>query len=201
MDYTLSQKRIFKSQVLTIEKDRLKISIKDLNSSQTFYMLFEEIDITKIRNEKKFEIIFLSISLFFGLFFFINLFNPSNYEGDSTTIIPVLIFLLSGFLCSSFITFLYYRNNIIIPSTSGVIVLYKNIPDEKTVDNFLTILKESINHFLKEKYAKVDIDLPKEQQFNAYNYLRERDIISEDEYQDLKKKLKSGKEDFKSIGF
>ena len=59
---------------------------------------------------------------------------------------------------------------------------------------------EASNKFLLNKYGKIDKALPIEGQLSKLEFLRDRDILNEDEFENLKNQL-LGRENKGSIGF
>lgn len=62
-------------------------------------------------------------------------------------------------------------------------------------------LKTKTFAYLKEKYAIIDIDLPVEKQIENLNFLKERNVIAEKEYETLKEKLKNINIDVKGFKY
>ena len=59
---------------------------------------------------------------------------------------------------------------------------------------------EASNGYLLRKYGKVDPSLPIEPQINSIQFLRDREIISEEEYESLKNQV-LGRTNKTAIGF
>lgn len=161
---------------------------------------YEEIDTFKIRKQKKNDNALLFITIFFGFFFIINILNSDNYKDSS--FIPVAIFLFSATLISGLITYLKFKNIILIPTANnGHLELYLTIPSRGETDNFINELTRRINSYLKIKYASIDKDMPIDQQLSNLLWLKEREILSLEEFEDLKMKLRKNRNGEKPIGF
>ena len=79
-----------------------------------------------------------------------------------------------------------------ITTLSGYLIdFYDKNPNKEVMSVFLETLKSKTFTYLKEKYAIIDIDLPIEKQIENLNFLKERNVISEKEYEALKEKLKN----------
>jgi len=55
---------------------------------------------------------------------------------------------------------------------------------------FANQLIQASKNYLKKKYGFVDEDLPSEMQFKNYLWLWQNDIITQEEYTELKRRLK-----------
>ena len=79
-----------------------------------------------------------------------------------------------------------------ITTLSGYLIdFYDKNPSEEAMDEFLEILKTKTFTYLKEKYAVIDIDVPAEKQIENLKFLKDRNVITEKEYEELKEKLKN----------
>ncbi|WP_158837496.1 hypothetical protein [Polaribacter sp. L3A8] len=198
----LIQKKLFLKKEITLEEDRIKLKNKNLTSSEEIIINLEELDISRLIYKKTTDNLMLIITLFFGVFFLINLFNPANYEQNDNGLFGVLIFLFGASLISGLITFLKSKNVIIIPTiNNGYIELFRTKPDEKNVKNFINELSEKVNLTLKNKYGKIDLDMPIEPQLMNINWLKERKVISDLEFEQLKSELIKAKKNKNKIGF
>ncbi len=70
---------------------------------------------------------------------------------------------------------------------------FRDIPNIEIVDNFVKEIIKRSKDCIYKKYAKVDTDLPEEQQMSTFHWLYSRDIISESEYERLKQEYKTKK--------
>ena len=89
-----------------------------------------------------------------------------------------------------------------ITTLSGYLIdFYDRNPSKEAIDEFLKTLKTKTFAYLKEKYAVIDIDLPVEKQIENLNFLKERNVITEKEYEALKEKLKNINIDVKGFKY
>jgi hypothetical protein len=196
----LKQKRFFSVREFTFRNNCLGVKYKDLTSSDELNIPYEEIDTIKIRKQKKNDNALLLITIFFGLVFIINILNLDNYKDKS--FLGVAIFLFLATLVSGLITYLKFKNIILIPTANnGHLELYLTIPSKVETDNFITELTQRINTYLKTKYASIDKDMPIDQQMSNLLWLKEREVLSIKEFEDLKMKLRNNGNGEKSIGF
>jgi hypothetical protein len=198
----LKQRRLFTQKELTLHENSIKVKFKNLTSSEETTISLEEIDTRKMVYQKKTDTLMLVVTLFFGTFFLINIFNPENYAPDQDDPYGVFIFLFLLSTCSGLITFLKSKNVILIPTmNNGFLEVFRNIPSENDVDDFISKLSENINTSLKDKYGKLDLDMPIEQQLMNISWLKEREVISEPEFEKLKTQLTSSRKNQNKIGF
>lgn len=198
----LIQHKLFLKKEITLADDLIKLKSKNLTSSEEVTINLEELDPTRLIYQKKTDNLMLGVTFFFGAFFIINLVNPANYEPNDDGLLGVLIFLFGASVIAGLITFLKSKNVIIIPTiNNGYIELFRARPNKMDVDNFITELSAKVNQTLKNKYGKIDLDMPIEPQLMNINWLHERKVISDVEFEKMKSELiKAGKNNNK-IGF
>ncbi len=198
----LIQRRLFLKKEITLKDDHIELKNNDLNSSEEVKISLEEIDVSRLMRIKKFDNVLLVVSIIFGVFFIINLFNPANYNTMEESLYPVLLFLFFASSITGFMTYLKSKNLIVIPTqNNGYIELFRSKPDKKEVDNFVEKLTENINIYLKNKYGIIDLDMPVELQLMNINLLLERKVITESEFEKLKSELKGVNPKQSKIGF
>ncbi len=64
-------------------------------------------------------------------------------------------------------------------------------PSRETVEKFIEELTKKTRRLLIEKYSRIDSDLPEDTQINQLNWLKNKDLISEETYEQLKLEYKS----------
>ena len=90
---------------------------------------------------------------------------------------------------------------IIVNSFSGQnIKLYFTEKTKEEVIIFADQIIASANTYLIDKYSKIDKDLPKEDQLNNLVFLRDRNLLSDKEFEDLKNLL-FGRDNQSNVGF
>lgn len=194
----LSQRKLFLSREYTLEKGFLRIRSKDLTSSTELCVPYEEIDISKIIKQKKTDNIMLIITMIFGVFFLINIFNPNNYNGDG--LLEIAIFLFMATVVCGLITYVKSKNVTLIPTlNNGYLEFLKNKPSNEQFEDFILELSNKVIVFLKSKYTAIDLEMPLEPQLINLAWLKDREIITVEEFESLKTKLTGKRGD--SIGF
>lgn len=73
------------------------------------------------------------------------------------------------------------------------VTLFPDSPSKEEVDRFVQELIKRSRKILVDKYGKVDPDLPEEAQFSQFAWLKNRDVITEEEYERLKQEYKTKK--------
>lgn len=155
-----------------------------------------EISFEHIHNKKKIQtntndnLLVISFSLLvIGLLFQFG----SNREISITALIFGTFFLALALTTR--------KKTITIPTYDGdKIELFFNRRNNGEVLEFSNKIIEASNTFLLNKYGKIDRALPVEGQLNNLNFLRDRNIISKEEYENLKNQL-FGRENKGSFGF
>ncbi len=82
-----------------------------------------------------------------------------------------------------------------------MIELYDDNPSRIEMKEFLDQLKKSASDYLKFKYATIDRDLPVEGQIQNLNWLKSRNILTEEEYEQIKLKLTGTRSEIKGFVF
>lgn len=90
--------------------------------------------------------------------------------------------------------FFNYYNYYEIKTKDESIILRCSKKKKEEAEDFIFLLINASKQYLKNKYGFVDADIPKEVQFQNYRWLLQNAIISEEEYQEMKKKLREIKD-------
>ena len=197
---TLIQRKLFLRKEFTMNKGELNIKSSDLTSSEELNISYEEIDTSKLIFQKQTDNIMLIITIISGGIFMINLFNPDNYKGDGWFGVGLFLFMLT--LLSAVITYVKSKNIVLIPTmNNGYITILKEKPNQIQFDEFLSELSSRITTYLKSKYGTLDFDLPTEPQIMNLSWLKDREIITPDEFKILKKELISKGKGDSPVGF
>jgi hypothetical protein len=195
-----NQKRFFNSKRVEFENDGITFYSGTFLNAKEIFIPFDEIIPDAITRETKTSRLYLWMSLTFGLIFSLTFFEIFQIPFG---IYMVLVFF-SGLLFTFFLllTILSRKHMLYITTLSGYLIdFYDKNPNEKAMDEFLETLKTKTFAYLKEKYAVIDIDLPVEKQIENLNFLKERNVITEKEYESLKEKLKNINIDVKGFKF
>jgi hypothetical protein len=71
------------------------------------------------------------------------------------------------------------------------LTFFKDSPSLEEVNAFISEIISLSKQLLLNKYAKIDSELPEETMFTQLNWLKNRDLITEEEYQELKDEYKN----------
>lgn len=195
-----NQKRFFNSKRVEFEIDGITFYSGNFLNAKEIFIPFDDILPDAITKETKTSRLFLWITIASGL-----VFSLASWDIFSIpfAIYMVLVFF-SGLLFAIFLllTIFSRKNMLYITTLSGYLIdFYDKNPSEEAMDEFLKTLKTKTFAYLKEKYAVIDIDLPVEKQIENLNFLKERNVITEKEYEELKEKLKNINIDVKGFKY
>lgn len=130
------------------------------------------------------------LSAFLGaflVFITVALFMSDDFLGN----LPVVIgcYLLFGMMIGLAL-FSPLKKEIHLVGGGISLTFFQNSPSAEEVKYFIDELIRLSKQQLLNKYAKIDPELPEETMFSQFNYLKNRDLISEEEYVDLKNEYK-----------
>ena len=194
------QKRFLNSKRVAFEYDGITFYSGNFLNAKEIFIPFDEIIPDAITRETKTSRLYLWISIIFGLIFILAVLDIFKIPFG---ILMVLKFF-SGLLFVFFLilTIFSRKKMLYITTLSGYLIdFYDRNPSKEAIDEFLKTLKTKTFAYLKEKYAVIDIDLPVEKQIENLNFLKERNVITEIEYETLKEKLKNINIDVKGFKY
>ena len=116
------------------------------------------------------------------------LYMSDDFSGN----LPVVIgsYLIIGIIISlSLLSPL--KKEIHLVGGSVNLTFFKENPSMQEVNTFITEIIRLSKQQLLNKYAKIDAELPEETVFTQLNWLKNRDLLTEDEYQELKNEYKT----------
>lgn len=194
------QKRFFNSKRVEFEIDGITFYSGTFLNAKEIFIPFDDILPDAITRETKTSRLFLWITIASGLILSLALWD--------IFIIPFAIYMVlvffSGLLFAVFLLLTIFSRKymLYITTLSGYLIdFYDKNPSEEAMDEFLETLKTKTFTYLKEKYAVIDIDLPVEKQIENLNFLKDRNVITEKEYEELKEKLKNINIDVKGFKY
>ena len=187
----MNNRRLLKKQTFEILSSSLKVEKRTLLDSVEYEVPFEQIHNKKrIQTTTNNNLLVIAFTLLvIGLLFQL---------GPNTEVSITLSICAAIFLGWALVT----RQRVItIPTYSGdMIELFFNKRNKAEVLEFSNRIIEASNSFLLSKYGKVDRDLPLEGQLANLNLLRDRNIITTDEFEKLKNQL-LGRDNKGALGF
>jgi len=179
-----SHKTLLHSTVAAFDNKELSVSTKSILSGKKI----RTVRLDELKHSYDFSTTFNGSGLltaFAAAALFIYLFSLAapflNLDG-------VFFFFLIVIIVLPF--FFNYYNYYELKTKNETIILRCSNRKKEEAENFLMLLIEASKQYLKKKYGFADADIPKEVQFQNYRWLLQNAIISELEYEELKKKLK-----------
>ncbi len=188
---TFQNRRYFTRQTFTLLNSSLKVYKKGLLDEIEYEIPFDNIHNKKtIQTEINNNLFY--VGLFFVVFSFLFLFGTAEQ----------LAYILFAFGALFVMIALINRKKVVsIPIYSGEsIQLFFSNSNKEEVIQFSDQLIDATNSYLLKKYSKIDRALPMEPQIEHLQFLANREIISEAEFENLKNQL-MGREGKSSIGF
>lgn len=91
-----------------------------------------------------------------------------------------------GIVLSLIAYFRQHQDDIFLTGGDATIVFFRNIPNEAAVLEFIEVLQEQIKVFYKLKFAVIDENIPEQVFYGRINWLLDKEIISFDEFHNLK---------------
>ncbi len=189
MNKNFETKRFFNKQSIELLDSGLKVKKKTLFEFHEFEIPFENLE-----NKKSVSTNVNHGLLVIALFFFIVglLYLSGGHWGIFTLLLLIAISII-------IIAFMTKRRIIKISGYQINLELFFSKSNETEVRNFADEIIKTSNKYLLNKFGKVDKDLPIENQLSNIEFLRNREIIDEERFQELKNQL-IGKEN-KKVGF
>lgn len=131
--------------------------------------------------------IMASVLTAFLIFITISLFLSDDIKGN----LPVVIvsYVVFG-LVIGLSLFSPLKKEIHLVGGSVNLTFFQDSPSKMEVDQFIGEIIRLSKQQLLNKYAKIDAELPEDTMFIQLNWLKNRDLISEEEYQELKSEYK-----------
>ncbi len=186
-----NNRRFFTRQSFEIKSTGINIHKKTLFDSLEHEVSFEKID-----NKKKIQTTVNNGLLIISFFFFVTgLWFLLAGNND----VCFVFWLIALFLI--LVAFITKLKVVTIACYDGTnIDLYFKRGNKEDVVEFANQIINSGNSYLLNKYSKIDKDLPIDSQIYNLEFLRNKEIITEEQFENLKNQL-LGRENKSSIGF
>lgn len=186
---TFNQSRFFSKKSVKFKDDGIIYSTGNLLNSQEIFFPYEEIEYEKTAKEFKTDKFNFWVAVASGL---LTVKSIAGYIRDSEGLYKGLLPFVSIFFVAFSIATLLSRKRLLYISTFnlGPLEFFDNNPSEIEISEFLKVLKLRTNEYLKVKYATVDKDLPIDNQLQNLVWLKQRKVLTDIEFEELKLKLK-----------
>jgi len=184
-------RRYFTRQIFEIQRSSLKIERKNLFDAIEYEIPFDHLN-NKIKIQTIINNNLIIVGLFFIAFSFLFLLGATDELTIIFFCIGVLLVILPFVNRKKVVTITALGEN-------NIELYFSNRNKDETIEYANSIIKAADNYLLN-KFSKVDRSLPIEPQLENYQYLLNREIISEEKFETLKNQL-FGKDNSSSIGF
>jgi hypothetical protein len=191
MNKKIKTRRFLKTVVIGLSNNGIHIIKKSPFESIETDILFEQIEPRKLI-ETKANFGLLTVSLFLLITGVLFLF------GNTPEAFILFFFSASLILIVALVTKL--RVITIYTYRELNIELFFSTKNKAEIAAFADGIIDAANNFLIAKFSKIDKDLPVEGQLENLTFLRNKELISEEKFEQLKNQL-LGRENKKSIGY
>jgi hypothetical protein len=190
MQRVFNQKRTFSSRNFILDNQYLSIEQKSLKEEKSWKVRLDKVGNQKfyVKESKKPGIIATIILWTICILITIPFIFYSNHTKDDA--IPfVFLEAIFGF-GGLFFVLKKTKNEIMIIGGEQNISFFNDKKYEKEVEEFVDLVINCANKYILEKYAKIDPDIPEDTQMNIFRWLRDRELLKESEYEELKREYK-----------
>ena len=173
-----------------IDNTDLKIKEKQSGELKEWTVKLDMIGHSQVYQEatrKRFYIM-SSFLVAFLIFITIALYMSDDFMGNLPVVIGAYVIIVSIILLSLLSPL---KKEIHLVGGNVNLTFFKENPSPEAVKTFINEIIRLSRQQLLNKYAKIDADLPEETVYTQLNWLKNRDLITEEEYQDLKKEYKT----------
>ena len=132
-----------------------------------------------------------------GVFFYIMMimyiisFFLKDNRASSDNIWGLILGILLGGGLGSLAFFAQLRNELHLVGGSAQVMFLLNKPSKEEMENFINEIINRSCKILIDKYSKVDPDLPEDIQIRNLYWLKEKGLISEEKYEELKQEYRN----------
>jgi len=186
----LKQKQGFNKKEFELQNETLLIKTKTNGEYKEWSVKVEHIGDTKYyqSSTKLGPNIIGGICALFVLFVIIAFIRDNNKAENLWIMLGVVAMFGS---ISALLLFIPKKKELHIIGGLEQVTFYPDSPGKKEVDEFIDQIINRSKKVLLNKYGKVDPDLPEETQMNQLNWLKNRDLISQETYEQLKQEYKT----------
>jgi len=100
-----------------------------------------------------------------------------------------LVLIIVGGIILWRVTLLFKRNEILIPTGKGELIIWEDTPDKNAVSEFIVELTFRIKDLYIKKYGTYDKDLPIDTQLSNIMFLKEKEVITDEEFDEMKNRI------------
>ena len=110
-------------------------------------------------------------------------------SGENVWALIIGVFLFGGLGSLAF--FAQLRNELHLVGGAAQVIFLLNKPSKEEMENFINEITSRSRKILIDKYSKVDPDLPEDIQIRNLYWLKEKGLISEEKYEELKQEYRN----------
>ena len=184
----LKQRQGFRKKEFELLGNELRVKTRGPEGHQEWVVSVEHLGESLFYNSRSKKGGYLTGG-FFLLFILVTNIGYFLSEGEENIWLIIGCDLFFGAL-AGFLIFTPPKSEVHLTGGSTTITFFSNNPSKEEVESFIDEVISRTRHLLISKYGKVDPDLPEDTQINQLNWLKNRDILSESEYEDLKQEYK-----------
>lgn len=181
---TLTDKRHFK-----ILEDRIFIKTSSFKENLEYYIKFDELGFDVFRKKEKGTKTAFFFFLAFDAMYIALLINSISTKDK---MIWFWIASLLFFIPMTILSYMNrYKNLVYLTGGNKVLEMMNDKPDETTVKDFVGKIHDAMRMYYKNKYALIDVSIPKEYSISQFKWLTEIKAITESEYKQLIENLET----------
>ena len=173
-----------------VNNNALKIKVKESGELKEWTVNLESIGYNLNYQESTRKRLYIWDMVFaaFLVFITVALYMSDDFNGN----LPVVIVAYVIFGTMIAITFVFsLKKEIHLTGGAINVTFFQNSPSKEEVDKFISLIISLSKQILLKKYAKIDADLPEDTMMTQFNWLKNRELITEEEYIDLKNAYKT----------
>ena len=188
----LNQKQGFKRREFEITGNDLKVKSVTEGKIKEWTVKIENIGHEKVLESDS------NIVKYIGGFFFLGFatfFTTVFFTEHEHSFSPWVVIIVDVFFTGIFVLYLFGRKekDLILKGGFSELTFFQDKPSIDEVNRFVNELIARSKKILIEKYGTIDPDLPEDTMMNQLIWLKNRDLISEDTYNELKHEYKTKK--------
>lgn len=182
----LKQRRLLKTKEFKIVENGVRYFEKGPGNSLEGLYRFEDIGTDKISQKiTKKGWLYGAIFLFLlSVILFVDELGGSDVESGAGLFYFSFAIVCLGLYFFTSADYMYLTGDNMAP-----IQFFRSKPNPENVENFIDEVLNARKIYLKNKYAKVDPDIPAQDQIYSFINLREQGIITKEEFENLKNDL------------
>lgn len=183
MNNVLEQKRGFGRRTFTLLEDRILVETRESQKNSKFEVKLDQIgyDIYYQSESRMSSILLVGICMLVMLIFLGVLLFDKNSSISAT-----IIFIIIMGSIMTLPVLIKRKDDIYITGGEQYLVFFRTVPNEEYVLSYIDKIITTSKQYLKKKYAVVDMYVPEEIFLNRLSWLLEKEIISRNEFEELK---------------